>query len=111
MAKKNSGNVTITLNRTTVEMLRAKKKGMETWDELMLRLGQRREFELECAFCGTVIKTKDVYTTEAALAKEYGWEMMYSGRVDLRDGRGIETTVELGYVCSRCATRRSGDAQ
>ena len=111
MATKDSGNVTITLNRTTVEMLRAKKKDLETWDELMLRLGRKRQFEIECVFCGAVIKTKNVNTTEVALAGEYGWKMMYSGRVDLIEQDEIETTVELGYVCPECGARHSGDAQ
>lgn len=101
MAVKDSGKVTITLDRTTVTKLRAQKKGMETWDGLMQRLGERRRYGLECIICGTFQEGEDKDKSPNMLAKEHGWRMIYSGAVYIGRG-GIATQVELGYICPSC---------
>jgi DNA-directed RNA polymerase subunit RPC12/RpoP len=82
-------------------MLRAKKKGLETWDELMCRLGRRRRYEIECTMCGKFIGTTDMSISPEKLAKENGWRELYTGKVQL-DRDGVKTKVELGYVCCDC---------
>lgn len=102
MAKKDSGNVTVTLARTTVAMLRAKKKGLETWDELMHRLyARQRKYGIECIICGKFVEAENMDTSPNMLAKEQGWQPLYSGRVDVEPGK-IKTTVGLGYICPSC---------
>jgi DNA-directed RNA polymerase subunit RPC12/RpoP len=101
MAIKGSGKVTITLDRKTVAMLRAKKKGLETWDELMQRLGRKRKWGIECIICGATIEMTEANISPAILAKANGWREVYSGRVRLED-TGIKTDVELGYMCKHC---------
>lgn len=101
MAIKNSDKVTITLERTTVAMLRSKKKGLETWNELMLRLGNRRQFGLECAICGAFLEFENMDKTLNTIAKENGWQKMYSQIVHV-DGEEIARQVELGYICPSC---------
>ncbi len=102
MAIKGSGNVTITLARTTVAMLRAKKKDLETWDGLMHRLyARQRKYGIECTLCGKFIEAENMDKSPNALAKEYGWQPLYSGRVEVATGE-IETTVKLGYICPSC---------
>jgi hypothetical protein len=102
MATKESGNVTITLARTTVAMLRAKKKGLETWDELMHRLyARQRKYGIECTICGKFVEAENMDTSPNMLAKEQGWQPLYSGRVDVESGE-IKTTVGLGYICPSC---------
>jgi predicted CopG family antitoxin len=103
MAIKDSGKVTITLDREIVTMLRAKKKGMETWNDLMWRLGDRRRCGIECAMCGKFIGTTDMSISPEKLAKENGWRELYTGRVQLDRG-GVKTKVELGYVCPSCGS-------
>lgn len=93
--------MTITLNRTTVAMLRSKKKGLETWNDLMLRLGNRRQFGLECVICGRFLELEDKDKTPNILAKENGWQKMYSGVVHI-GGEEIARQVELGYICPSC---------
>ncbi|AJP62031.1 hypothetical protein [ANMV-1 virus] len=92
MTLKGSDNVTITLARTTVAMLRAKKEDLETWDELMLKLGRRQCLEITCAFCGAIIGTGDTNTTLDMLANLNGWDIVYSSR-----------EAVLGYMCPACA--------
>ena len=101
MAIKESGKVTITLARTTVAMLRAKKKDLETWDELMQRLGRTRKWGIECIICGAIIEMTEANMSPAMLAKANGWREVYSGRVRLEDSE-IKTDVELGYMCKHC---------
>lgn len=102
MATKESGNVTVTLARTTVAMLRSKKKDLETWDALMRRLYTRqRKYGIECTICGKFIEAKNMDKSPNMLAKEYGWQPLYSGRVDVESSE-ITTTVELGYICPSC---------
>jgi hypothetical protein len=100
MAKKDSGNVTITLDRTTVAMLRAKKKDLETWDEMMCRLGRRCQCGIECIACGKLVESADGNMSPNMLAKEYGWESMYSGKTAL--GGKVVSRVKLGYMCYNC---------
>jgi hypothetical protein len=103
MATKESGNVTITLARTTVAMLRAKKKDLETWDGLMHRLyARQRKYGIECTICGKFIETENMDTSPNMLAKEQGWQPLYSGRVEEVATGEIKTTVELGYICPSC---------
>lgn len=102
MAIKDSGKVTVTLNRTTVEKLRA-EKGVEAWDAFMLDLIENRKqgVRARCIICDAFIQTTDVNISPSELAKRRGWEEMYSGRVYLnRDG--VRTKVELGFICDKC---------
>lgn len=101
MTIKNSPNVTITLARTTVAMLRAKKRGLETWDELMRRLGSKRRCGIECLICGVVVETTDAEVSPSMLAKTNGWRGVYSRKVTV-DNMNIKTMVELGYICPSC---------
>ncbi len=95
MAIKGSGNVTVTLARTTVAMLRAKKKDLETWDDLMLRLARRRRCSIECAICGTLLETRDPHVSPSVLAEINGW----------REVSCDDEKVKLGYVCASCGDR------
>jgi hypothetical protein len=92
MALKESKNVTVTLERTTVAMLRAKKKGLETWDELMQRLGQRQKWEIECMICGRVLGTENIYESPSIVAEKNGWtEVAVKGRLNA-----------IGFACPDC---------
>lgn len=104
MAIKDSGKVTITLDRTTVAMLREKKEGLETWDELMRRLGERRRSGIECVICGAFLEMEDKDKSPNTLAKENGWQSIYSARV-IVNREEMETKVELGYLCQSCWKR------
>ena len=86
--------MTITLEQTTVKILRA-KKGSETWDELMLRLIRRGRCGIECLICERWIETEDVHVSPSVLAEMSGWdEVATSG------------DVKLGYVCTHCMLER-----
>lgn len=101
MAIKNSASVTITLERTTVAILRSKKRGLETWDKLMLRLSSRRTFGIECVICGAFLEMDDKDKTPNMLAKENGWQKVYSGVVHV-GGEEMARQIELGYICPLC---------
>jgi hypothetical protein len=74
MATKESGNVTVTLARTTVAMLRAKKKDLETWDDLMRRLyARQRKYGIECTLCGKFIEARMYTLWEIHRGQEYGY--------------------------------------
>jgi hypothetical protein len=101
---KGSASVTITLDRTTVAMLRTKKKGLETWDALMQRLGGWRRYGLECTICGAFLEIGNMDKTPNMVAKENGWQKVYSNVVHV-DGEEIARQVELGYICPSCGDR------
>jgi hypothetical protein len=103
MAIKGSAKVTVTLDRSTVDMLR-KKKGSETWDELMLRLAKRQRYGIECTICGKFVEAKNMDISPNMLAKEQGWQPLYSGRVEETTGE-LKRRVERGYICPSCSNR------
>ncbi|MEA1957575.1 MAG: hypothetical protein U9N01_04390 [Euryarchaeota archaeon] len=89
--------VTVTLDRTTVEMLRSQKRGLETWDNLMLRLGMRKKgWQLECKICGAIIETTDEEMSPAELARTHWWAKLYTNVC------GEYADIPLGFICKRC---------
>jgi len=111
MALKGSGNVTITLDRKTVEMLRAKKRGLETWDELMCRLGERPQCGIECVICHKWLDTDDPEMSRNDLARANGWARIYIGRVKVEVGEGIVTNGGIGIACAECVLRTKRDEE
>jgi len=101
MAKKDTGKVTITLDRSIVKMLREKKEGIETWNDLLIRLAGRSRCGIECLICGAFLENSDLNQSPNKLAETNGWRVVYSGRVEL-DGDEIKTKVKLGYMCRNC---------
>jgi hypothetical protein len=75
MAIKDSGKVTVTFNRTTVEKLREEKGGM-AWDDFMLNLiGSRKTgVRARCILCRKVVESGDVDLTASMLVKKLGWK-------------------------------------
>jgi len=105
MALKGTGNVTITLDRETVKMLRAKKRGLETWDELMCRLGVRSQCGIECVICHKWVGSDDAGVSRNDLAEANDWAPMYISRVKLVAGEGIVTNGEIGFACAECVLK------
>ena len=90
MALTGSESVTITLDRSIVKRLRAKKRGLETWDQLMLRLLERVQGGVECIRCGRVLKAGGVQVTQRMIAEKSGWkEVKVDGNV-------------VGFACTHC---------
>ena len=102
MSLKDTDTVTVTLKKDTVKMLRVKKRGLETWDELMCRLGERPRCGIECLVCNKLIRTDDPGMSRNDLAEANGWEPLYVGGVELVAGEGIVTTGEIGFACAEC---------
>lgn len=96
MAIRDSSKITITLDRTTVAILREKKRGM-AWDAYMhslLRL-ESQGSRAECMRCGKVLESDDISKSPKALAKENGWiEITASGRENV-----------IGFVCPNCLSK------
>ena len=84
------GKVTVTLERTIVETLRA-RKGSETWGEFFLRLAKRQRCGIECIICGRWIETTDAHVSPSVLAEMKGWQEV-----------ATKGEVKLGYVCPDC---------
>ena len=101
MAKKDTGKITITLDKTVVKMLRAKKEGVETWNNLLIRLAGRSRCGIECLICGAFLENEDMSQSPNELAEKNEWRIVYSGKVEL-DGDEIKTKVKLGYMCRNC---------
>ena len=80
----------MTLERATVETLRARKRD-ETWDEFLLRLVSRQRCGIECIICGKWIETTDAHVSPSVLAEMKGWREV-----------SCEGEVKLGYVCPNC---------
>ena len=90
MALKDSGNVTITLKRSLVAELRAKKKGQETWNDLLLGLSKRARCSIECMSCSEVLETKSIFTTLSELAEANDWTVIYV------------KNKAVGFLCESC---------
>lgn len=93
MAIKDSGKVTVTFNRTTVEKLREEKGGM-AWDDFMLNLiGSRKTgVRARCILCRKVVESGDVDLTASMLVKKLGWkEISVRGRLN-----------SIGFLCDKC---------
>lgn len=94
MALKDSGKVTITLNRTTVKKLRSEKGGM-AWDAFMLDLIESMKcgVRARCVVCRKEVGSGDVDLTPSILAKRLGWkEISIRGRLN-----------SIGFVCDKCS--------
>ena len=100
MTLKGSGSVTITLDRETVKMLRAKKRDLETWDELMCRLGERSQCGIECLICHRWVGSDDAGVSRNELAEAKGW-----ARVKLEAGERLVLNGEIGFACAECIWR------
>jgi hypothetical protein len=95
MAIKDSGKVTVTLNRTTVEKLRSEKGGM-AWDAFMLDLvrGMKQGVKARCVICRKVVESGDVDLTASMLVKKLGWkEISVRGRLN-----------SIGFLCDKCSS-------
>ncbi|MBE9592571.1 MAG: hypothetical protein IMF19_03745 [Proteobacteria bacterium] len=93
MAIKDSGKVTITLDRTTVEKLRSEKGGM-AWDAFMLDLIEwmKQGVRARCVVCRKGVGSVDVDLSPSMLAKRLGWrEVSVRGRPD-----------SIGFLCDKC---------
>ena len=101
MAKKDTGKITITLDKTVVKMLREKKEGVETWNDLLIRLAGRSRCGIECLICGAFLENEDMNQSPNKLAETNVWRIIYSGRVE-QDGDELRTKVKLGYMCRNC---------
>ncbi len=93
MPIKNSGKVTITLDRTTVEKLR-NEKGGKAWDAFMLALieGMKQGVRARCITCGRIFRSTDIDLSPSELAKRLGWkEVLIKGKPE-----------SIGFVCDKC---------
>ena len=98
MAIKDSGKVTITLDRTTVEKLRNEKGGM-AWDAFMLNLigCMTQGVRIKCITCKRMFRSGDIDLSPSVLAKRLGWK-----EVSIRDKPGT-----IGFLCDKCAEEAS----
>lgn len=97
MAIKDSGKVTVTFNRTTVEKLRSEKGG-KAWDAFMLDLAESRKqgVRIKCVVCRRILESGDIDLTSRAFAKRFGWE-----EVSIKSKSGW-----VGFVCNICKGRK-----
>lgn len=94
MALKDSGTVTITLNRTTVKKLRSEKGGI-AWDTFMLNLieGMKQGVRAKCVLCGKVVESTDIDLSPSELARRLKWkEILIRGK-----------PKSIGFVCDKCS--------
>lgn len=93
MSIKDSSKITITLDRTTVAILRERKRGM-AWDAYMrslIRL-ESQGSRAKCMRCGKVLETEDISKSPEVLAQENGWtEIAVKGRLNT-----------IGFACPSC---------
>jgi hypothetical protein len=95
MAKKDTGKITITLDRETVKKLRSAKRDM-TWDDYMLYLlrTQMTGAHVECLICGRIFRSAKLDVSPRMLAEEERWT-----EVAMKGGRVI------GFVCLDCIAK------
>ena len=96
MAIKDSGKVTITLDRTTVKKLRSEKGGM-AWDVFMLDLigCMKQGVTARCVVCRKVAGSTDIDLSSSLLAKRLGWK-----EISIRGRPGT-----IGFVCDKCSLK------
>lgn len=90
MTLKGSANVTITLRRTTVEILRSRKRGT-AWDDYLLE-ATNRKCGVECMNCGRWLAANRTDTSQDILARDNGWKPMV-----------IYGEKTVGFLCDECA--------
>jgi hypothetical protein len=95
MAIQDSGKVTVTLNRTTVEKLRSEKGGI-AWDAFMLDLieGMKQGVRARCVVCRKVVESGDVDLTASMMVKKLGWR-----EISINGGLNI-----IGFICDKCSS-------
>jgi transcription elongation factor Elf1 len=89
MAKSGNKKITITLNQTTVDVLRRRKRGT-SWDVYLLK-ATNRKCGIECMNCGKWIEAQRTDISQDTLAKYNGWKPMVI--------YGEET---VGFLCDEC---------
>jgi predicted RNA-binding Zn-ribbon protein involved in translation (DUF1610 family) len=96
MPIKGTSKITITLDRTTVAILREKKRGV-AWDAFMRSLIRLKSqgARAECMMCGNVLETEDLNKSPKALAEENGWT-----EIEIK-GRGSA----IGFACPSCLSK------
>lgn len=90
MAKSGTGKITITLNRTTVDLLRLRKRAVP-WDKYLLGATDRK-CGIECMNCGGWLEANRTDISQDTLAKYYGWKPM-----------AIYGEKTIGFLCKECA--------
>lgn len=90
MAIAGSEYVTITLRRSTVTLLRRRKRGA-AWDAYMLE-ATNRKCGVECIKCGKWIESHNTDISPDTLARYHGWK-------SLKENGGAGT---VGFLCKDC---------
>jgi hypothetical protein len=99
MAKSGNKKITITLNRTTVDVLRRRKRDT-AWDVYLLE-ATNRKCGIECMGCGRWLEAHRTDISQDTLARDNGWKRM----IIYEDERRMEIDGEdtVGFMCDECA--------
>lgn len=89
MTKSGTDKITITLNRTTVKLLRRRKRGT-AWDAYLLD-ATNRKCGIECMGCGRWLESQRTDISQDTLARYNGWKPM-----------AIYGEKTVGFLCDEC---------
>lgn len=90
MTKSGNDKITITLNRTTVDVLRRRKRSTP-WDAYLLKATDRK-CGIECMNCGRWLEAQRTDLSQDTLARDNGWKPMV-----------IYGEKTVGFLCDECA--------
>jgi hypothetical protein len=90
MAKSGNKKITITLNRTTVDVLRRRKRDT-AWDVYLLEATDRK-CGIGCMNCGRWLEAQRTDISPDTLARDNGWKPMV-----------IYGEDTVGFLCDKCA--------
>jgi hypothetical protein len=89
MTKSGTDKITITLNRTTVKLLRRRKRGTP-WDAYLLK-ATNRKCGIECMNCGRWLEANRTDISQDTLARDNGWKTLKEYGEDV-----------VGFLCDEC---------
>jgi hypothetical protein len=95
MAKRGNKKITITLNRTTVDILRRRKRGAQ-WDAYLLD-ATNRKCGIKCMNCGRWLEAQRTDISPNTLAKYNDWKRM-----------AIYGDKTVGFMCAECVENEGG---
>jgi hypothetical protein len=93
MAKSGNKKITITLNRTTVDVLRRRKRD-SSWDAYLLE-ATNRKCGIGCMNCGRWLEAQRTDISQDTLARDNGWKSLK-----------IYGEKRVGFMCDDCAENK-----